>query len=151
MWFSSVLRSCGLAVLQSLRLLCALCPVLCALRPAVTKTDRGRLLTATPPGWTWCYCPLPRAKPGLLEGQPSGLVVLIAIFVTWQYRHYLKSSPQGRLPYCNIVICDTSTTGKPGVISGLLTPEVSSSNSPGIAPGKWRPTTSTTPEGLTSN
>ncbi len=80
MWFSSVLRSCGLAVLQSLRLLCALCPVLCALRPAVTKTDRGRLLTATPPGWTWCYCPLPRAKPGLLDDQPSRLdLVLLSL------------------------------------------------------------------------
>ncbi len=84
---------------------------------------------ASPPGWTWCYCPLPRAKPGLLDDQPSGLVVLIAIIVT---------------------LGDTSATGKPGVISGLLTPEVSSSNSPGIAPGRWRPTTSTTPEGLTS-
>ncbi len=85
---------------------------------------------ASPPGWTWCYCLLPRAKPGLLDGQPSGLVVLIAIFVT---------------------LGGASATGNPRVISGFLTPEVSSSNSPGIAPGKWRPTTGTTPEGLTSS
>ena len=50
----------------------------------------GGILAATLPGWTWCYCPLPRAKPGLLEDQPSRLVKLIDIIVTWQYRRYRK-------------------------------------------------------------
>ena len=50
----------------------------------------GGMLAATPPGWTQYYCPLPRAKPGLLEDQPSRLVKLIDIIVTWQYRPYRK-------------------------------------------------------------
>ena len=36
------------------------------------------------------------------------------------------------------------------IILRFLTPEVSPSNSPGATPGRWRPTTGTTPEGLTS-
>jgi len=57
---------------------------------ASRELPRGGILTATLPGWNWCYCPLPRAKPGLLEDQPSRLVKLIDIIVTWQYRGYWK-------------------------------------------------------------
>ena len=45
----------------------------------------GELLTATLPGWTQCYCPIPRAKPGLLDGHPCRLVKFIGIIVSWQY------------------------------------------------------------------
>jgi len=46
---------------------------------------------------------------------------------------------------------ETGVNGKPGVILEFLTPEVSTSNSPGKAPGRWHHTINTTPEGLTSN
>ena len=59
-----------------------------ALRPP--NYPQGGMLAATPPGWNWCYCPLPRAKPGLLEDQPSRLVKLIDIIVIWQYWGYRK-------------------------------------------------------------
>ena len=88
------------------------------------------LLTATLPGWTQCYCPLPWAKPGLLDGQPSRLVDLMA------------SSSSG-------IVAIGRLTLKTEVILRLLTPEVSSSNSPGTAPGKWRPIPGATLEGLT--
>ena len=32
------------------------------------ELPRGGILTATLPGWNWCYCPLPRAKPGYNPG-----------------------------------------------------------------------------------
>jgi hypothetical protein len=51
----------------------------------------GRILAATLPGWNWCYCPLPRAKPGLLEDQPSRLVDLMGIIVTWQKKRHAAS------------------------------------------------------------
>ncbi len=58
---------------------------------ASRELPRGRILAATLPGWNWCYCPLPRAKPGLLEDQPSRLVDLMGIIVTWQKKRHAAS------------------------------------------------------------
>ena len=90
----------------------------------------GELLTATLPGWTQCYCPLSRAKPGLLDGQPSRLVDIMA------------SSSSG-------IVAIGRLTLKTEVILRFLTPEVSPSNSPGTAPGEWCPIPGATLEGLT--
>ena len=69
------------------------------------ELPRGGILTATLPGWNWCYCPLPRAKPGLLDGQPSRLVNLItAIIATWQNRGYWKSIPYSWVGFITIII-----------------------------------------------
>ncbi|MGI6310199.1 MAG: hypothetical protein ACOXZU_01540 [Bacteroidales bacterium] len=65
-----------------------------------------------------------------MDGQPSRLVDLMA------------SSSSG-------IVAIGRLTLKTEVILRLLTPEVSSSNSPGTAPGKWRPIPGATLEGLT--
>ena len=90
--------------------------------------NRGYLM-ASPQGWLFYHHYRHLELHGFTERTTLRAGCFISIIVTWLYRGYRKT----------------------GITLGFLTPEVSSPNSPGNIPGKWHPTTNTTPEGLTSN